>query len=152
LKSDIILLIGNLDDTPNLNPSPITSPVLEFFRRCAAVWPTDILDSALAKKKQEREQLRKQLLAAAMQTLDKLAREIPFEQAYIFGSVSKPHGFNELSDLDVAFKGLKDEDFFKAMSFISSEVGRDNVDVVQLEGHRLAEKIIREGIPWKRKD
>jgi len=116
------------------------------------VWSTELLDAALAKKKQERERLRKQLLTIAMQTLDKLAQEIPFEQAYLFGSVSKPHGFNELSDLDVAFLGLKDEDFFKAMAFISREVGRDNVDVLQLEGHRLAEKIIREGIPWKKKD
>ena len=116
------------------------------------MWSTDLLDAALAKKKQKREQFRKQLLALAMQTLDKLALEISFEQAYIFGSVSRPHGFNELSDLDVAFMGLKDEDFFKAMAFISREVGRDNVDVVQLEGHRLAEKVMREGIPWKRKD
>jgi len=116
------------------------------------VWSTDLLDAALAKKKQKREQLRKQLLALAMQTFDKLAQEISFEQAYIFGSVSRPHGFDELSDLDVAFMGLKDEDFFKAMAFISREVGRDNVDVVQLEGHRLAEKVMREGIPWKRKD
>lgn len=116
------------------------------------MWSTELLDAALAKKKLEREQLRKQLLAVAMQTLDKLAGEIPFAQAYIFGSVSRSHGFNELSDLDVAFMGLKDEDFFKAMAFISREVGRDNVDVVQLEGHRLAEKIIREGIPWKKKD
>jgi len=48
--------------------------------------------------------------------------------------------------------GLKDEDFFKATAFISREVGRDNVDVVQLAGHCLAEKVMREGIPWKRKD
>jgi len=50
------------------------------------VWSTELLDAALAKKKQERERLRKQLLTIAMQTLDKLAQEIPFEQAYIFGS------------------------------------------------------------------
>lgn len=116
------------------------------------MWNTDLLDSALAKKKLKREQLRKQLLADAMQVLDKLAEEIPFEQAYVFGSVSRAHCFNEHSDLDIAFIGLKDEDFFKAMAFISGEVGKDDVDVVQLEEHRWAEKIIKEGIPWKRKD
>lgn len=76
------------------------------------MWSTVILDRAIAKKKQERERLRKQLLAVAMHALDKLVREISFDQAYLFGSVSRPHRFSELSDLDVAFKRLAGNDSF----------------------------------------
>jgi len=114
------------------------------------MWSTHILDSARAKKKQEREQLRTQLLDDAMKALDKLSRLIQFEQAYVFGSVARPEGLNELSDLDIAFAGLQDKDFFAAAAFLSREVGKDEVDVVQLEGHRLASTIVKEGIPWKR--
>ena len=115
------------------------------------MWSTHILDSARAKRKGEREQLRIELLDAAMQALDKLYQLIRFDQAYVFGSVSRQQGFDELSDLDIAFEGLRDEDFFTAMSFLSREVGMDEVDVVQLEGHRLASTIVKEGIPWKKK-
>jgi len=116
------------------------------------LWSTSILDSARAKKKQEREQLRTQLLDDAMKALDKLSLLIEFEQAYVFGSVSRPQGLDEHSDLDIAFVGLHDEDFFTAASFLSREVGKDEVDVVQLEGHRLASTIVKEGIPWKKKE
>lgn len=116
------------------------------------MWSTHILDNALAKKKHEREQLRMQLLAASLQALDKLSQLIKFDQAYVFGSVSRTQGFDEHSDLDIAFAGLQDEDFFTAMSFLSREVGLDEVDVVQLEGHRLASTIVKEGIPWKKKE
>jgi predicted nucleotidyltransferase len=115
------------------------------------MWSTHILDSARAKKKQEREQLRVRLLDAAMQALDKLSLLLQFDQAYVFGSVARPQGFDELSDLDIAFVGLRDEDYFTAAAFLSREVGIDEVDVVQLEGHRLASTIVKEGIPWKKK-
>lgn len=92
------------------------------------MWSTHILDNARAKKKHEREQLRMQLLAASLQALDKLSQLIQFDQAYVFGSVSRPQGFDEHSDLDIAFAGLQDEDFFTATT------------------------IVKEGIPWKKKE
>jgi len=112
----------------------------------------DLVESALKKKKQVQEWRRLRLLTAAKQALDKLALIISFDEAYIFGSASKPFGFRELSDLDIGFYGLKDQDFFAAMAFLSRETGLDNVDVIQLEEHRLAEKILKEGIPWKKSD
>lgn len=115
------------------------------------MFSTAVLDRAVAKEKKERERLRKQLLRGVIEALDKLAHEVHFGEAYIFGSISRPHGFRRGSDVDIGFKGLTDENFFRAMSFISREVGIDNVDIVQLEGHRLADKIIREGIRWSRK-
>jgi len=115
------------------------------------MFSTAVLERAIVKEEENREKLRKQLLKSLIEALDKLAQEIPFDEAYIFGSVSRPYGFRRGSDLDIGFKGLNDENFFRAMSFISREVGVDNVDLVQLEGHRLEDKIKQEGIRWNRK-
>jgi predicted nucleotidyltransferase len=83
--------------------------------------------------------------------IDRLSREIAFEEAYLFGSVTKPFRFSERSDIDIGFIGLDDRHYFRVMSYISEETGR-NVDIVQLEDHRLADKIKRGGIRWRRKD
>jgi predicted nucleotidyltransferase len=112
---------------------------------------TTLLDQALEREKKEREELRLQLIEKLFNTLDKLRQEIPFQGAYLFGSIVKPYRFSKGSDVDIGFTGLNDKYFFKAMSFISREVGID-VDVIQLEGHRLAEKIKKDGIRWTRKD
>ena len=74
----------------------------------------DLVERAIKKKKQEQELRRGCLLVAANRALDRLALIISFDQAYIFGSASKPFGFNALSDLDIGFYGLKDQDFFAA--------------------------------------
>ncbi len=112
---------------------------------------THLLDEAVERERQERENLRLRLVEEVLSAIDRLSREIPFEEAYLFGSITKPYRYLEGSDVDMGFVGLRDEHFFKAMSFLSREVGVD-VDVVQLEGHRLEEKIKREGMKWKGKD
>ena len=102
------------------------------------------------KKERERaEKLREKLLSDIDEALSELLQLVPFQDAYIFGSITTPHGFSPDSDVDIAFYGLKDEDFFKTIAFLSRRLARD-VDVIQLEGHRLEEKIIRTGIKWKR--
>jgi len=115
---------------------------------------THLLDEAIAKKKADDEKARLQYLEKVFAALCKLSKEIDFKEAYIFGSLAKPFsfspgagGFGGCSDIDIGFAGLRDEDFFKAAAFLSSELEID-VDVVQLEGHRLEEKIKREGIKW----
>jgi len=112
-------------------------------------FPTPLLDSSLERKKQEREAFRLEMLGRLFHILERLSEDIPFKEAYIFGSLSKPLKFFEDSDIDIGFVGLADGDFFKAIAFLSREIGKD-VDVVQLEGQRLAEKIKKEGIKWAR--
>jgi len=112
---------------------------------------TWLLDQAIAKERERQEQQRRERLGAAFQALEKLARQVPFQEAYIFGSLAKPHRFFKDSDIDIAFVGLKDENFFQAIAFLSRELGRD-VDVLQLEEHPLRDKIVREGIKWKKDD
>ena len=112
---------------------------------------TALLDEAIEKKKKAQEVNRLQMLEKAGRALDSLSREIPFEEAFLFGSVTEPFGFSERSDVDVAFVGLHDGHFIRAMSFLSAEL-RVDVDIVQLETHRLGEKIKREGARWKKKE
>lgn len=112
---------------------------------------THLLDEAIEKEEREREEMRSQLIRKIFDILKKLHWEVPFDGAYLFGSITKPYQFLRYSDIDIGFMGLKDEDFFKTMSFISRELGRD-VDVIQLENHRLTEKIKKEGIQWTGKD
>ena len=112
---------------------------------------TVLIDKAIIRKRNEDEARRLQCIERLFDILHNLSKSIFFNEAYVFGSVVKPHRFSELSDIDIGFIGLKDEDFFKTMSFISSQIGVE-VDIIQLEGHRLADKVKREGVIWTKKD
>jgi len=112
-------------------------------------FPTRLLDQAIAKERERREQRRQARLGAVFRALEELSRQVPFQEAYIFGSLAKPYRYFDESDIDVAFVGLRDEDFFRAIAFLSRELEAD-VDVLQLEGHPLREKIVKEGIRWTR--
>ena len=108
-----------------------------------------LLEEALQARKELRERKRKDTLIALSRALQKLSRMVHFDEVYVFGSLAKPHRYHGRSDVDVAFVGLRDEDFFTAMAFLSQELETD-VDVVQLEASPLREKIRKEGILiWK---
>lgn len=114
-------------------------------------YSTHLLDRALARKRERRERRRQERLRTAIQALDRLSELVSFQEAYIFGSLARPYRYADGSDVDVAFVGLGNEDFFRAMSFLGHELGTE-VDVVQLEGNRLREKITKEGVRWKKRD
>ena len=112
---------------------------------------TTLLDEVIEKNRKRQEERRLQVIEKILMAIDKLSEEIAFQEAYVFGSVTKPFRFSERSDIDIGFVGLDNKHFFEVMSYISTEVGCD-VDIVQLEDHRLADKIKRGGIHWKRKE
>ncbi len=105
---------------------------------------TALIDEYKKRKKEKAENLRAELLSKIRSALSELLKAVHFEEAYIFGSILTL-SFSWESDIDIAFIGLRDKDLFRAMAFLSDYLGRD-VDVIQLEGHRLREKIRREGI------
>jgi len=111
---------------------------------------TALLDEAIEKKRKRREDQRLDVIEQTLAAIDKLSQETSFAEAYLFGSVTKPFRFSERSDIDIGFIGLDNRHFFRAMSYFSEATGHD-VDIVQLEGHRLADKIKRGGIRWRRK-
>ncbi|MEN3185325.1 MAG: nucleotidyltransferase domain-containing protein [Atribacterota bacterium] len=90
------------------------------------------------------------MLEKLKKALETIAAEIQFDEAYVFGSITKPGRFGNESDIDVEFSGLRHEDFFRMMSFLSMELGWE-VTIIQLEGRRLAEKVKTEGIRWEKK-
>lgn len=112
---------------------------------------TYLLDKFIQYKKIQREELRLTTIDKVKGILKEMLGSIPFKEAYFFGTITKPYRFFEESDVDIAFIGLMDEDFFKASAYLSSRLGKD-VDIVQLEDHRWRDKIIKEGIRWMRQD
>lgn len=109
---------------------------------------THLLDEVLRAKRTRREIERRECLSRVFEALSTLAREIPFDEAYVFGSLAKPGRFVKgSSDVDIGFIGLRDEHFFRAGALLSTMLCSD-VDVVQLEGHPLAERVKEEGIRW----
>lgn len=112
---------------------------------------THLVDKVIAESQERREQQRVEKLAVLLTALNQLSTRMPFQEAYIFGSLTKPYQFSVDSDIDIGFVGLRDEDFFRAMAFLSHELGTE-VDILQLEGHRLRQKVIKGGIHWKRED
>ncbi len=112
---------------------------------------THLLDAVLESKRRKREAARKEMLEKVLSLLDRLAQRIDFKEAFVFGSLVKPGRFVPgISDVDIALGGLRDEDFFPAAAFLSSELGID-VDLIQLEKHPLAQAIREEGVRWKRR-
>lgn len=113
----------------------------------SAKFSTHILDQALERRRARCEQLRHELIHTVHEALTELSQEIAFTGAYLFGSLTCPERFSEKSDVDIAFVGLRDEDFFRALAFLMRRLARD-VDIVQLEKHPHKDQIIREGIQW----
>jgi len=112
---------------------------------------TYLLDKILKRKGMDRERLRLISIEKVKKILKEMSETISFDKAYLFGTITKPYRFSEESDIDIAFVGLRDADFFLALAYLSRNLGRD-VDILQLEKHRLRKKIIQEGIVWTRQD
>mgnify|MGYP001591727120 CR=1 FL=1 len=109
---------------------------------------TWLVDQAIQRRRSLNEDLRRKMLERISESLNKLSMSIRFEKAYIFGSVAKKGQFREGSDVDIGFVGLEPENEIRTVAMLSDLLGID-VDVVLLEGHRLAQKIMR-GILWKK--
>lgn len=116
----------------------------------ARAFSCDLLNDVQCARRTRREAERQAVLKQMWELLPRLAAIIRFHEAYVFGSVLSSKRFRDDSDVDVAFVGLHDKDFFPAMAWLSRELGRE-VDVIQLEGHRLADKIRKEGLRWTRR-
>ncbi len=111
---------------------------------------TTLLDQHLRKKQRENEEIRRQTLQRVLDMLPQLAAKYRFNRAYVFGSLTKRGRFRSYSDIDIAIEGLDNEDYFKVMADLSDRLGRE-VDVIQLEKHRLQKRIVESGIEWNKK-
>lgn len=109
----------------------------------------EVIKEVYRKKAEERERLRIKVIKDAFKVLEKLKEEVSFKDAYIFGSAAQPHQFTEFSDIDIAFTELEKDKLFFVVSFLSSHLQRD-VNVVHIEDIHFKDKILKEGIKWKK--
>lgn len=111
---------------------------------------TDVLDEYIRKRRLALSSLREKTIQEIKEALRRLSKEFSFKRAILFGSIIEGR-FKEDSDIDIAFEGLKDEDFFRVMARLSEFLGRD-VDILCLEDSRLREKILNSGMEVYRCD
>ncbi|HAP32172.1 MAG TPA: hypothetical protein DCQ14_03855 [Firmicutes bacterium] len=109
----------------------------------------EIIREIYKKKADAREKTRINTIGQLCAALEKLAQEVSFAEAYIFGSVIKPYRFGDASDLDIAFKELERDRLYTVISFLSDYLQRE-VNAVHMEDVHFQEKIVREGMRWKR--
>lgn len=109
----------------------------------------EIIKEVYRKKTEDMEKMRTSVLKDVFDALKKLRKEVFFEEAYIFGSLSKPNQFGRFSDIDIAFKRLDEDKLFFTAGFLTRELNRD-VNVTPLEKLHFKNKITREAIRWKK--
>ena len=109
----------------------------------------DTIKKIYKKNSEKNEKLRKKAIETISQALKDFKNEFIFEEAYIFGSVTKPYKFKKPSDIDIAFTKLDRDKLFLAVSFLRRYFER-NVNVVHLEDVHFQKKIVKEGIRWKK--
>ena len=67
-------------------------------------------------------------------------------EAYLFGSVTRPHGFRDESDVDMVVASTVRDPVALAAK-LSRRIGRE-VHIVELDGSLVAERAKREGVRW----
>ena len=77
-----------------------------------------------------------------------LSEIIPGKEVLVFGSLTHRGQFNDASDVDLAFE-IQPEgiDTLQLMAELSEQLDRP-VDIIDLEGCRFREKILRTGERW----
>jgi uncharacterized protein len=108
---------------------------------------TYFLDEAIIRRKQTLEQERQKTFEQVKQWLAVNGNKYGIEQAYLFGSLIRPHHFKQQSDVDLAVESIKPEDLFMAMTALAEALGRD-VDLVELVKCPFAHRIPQEGVLW----
>ena len=108
---------------------------------------TSLLDRLLAQRCTSLEHQRQAVLAQVLQWLEDFGSSYGIHQAYLFGSMIRPGEFKETSDVDIAVEEMNPEEFFSAISFLSTATGRE-VDLIQLKKCHFADRIRQKGDLW----
>jgi len=109
----------------------------------------EVIATVYQKKAEHRERIRKNKLRRTLEALKKLSNDVPFEEVYVFGSITHPGRFTEHSEIDFAFKNLPKEALLSVPGMLSDALERD-VNVCRLEALPFQNKVLREGIQWRK--
>ena len=108
---------------------------------------TDRLDQLMQKKRDRYERDRQQALQKVRVWLNQNGADYGIQEAFIFGSVTRPGHFHDNSDVDIAVVQIKPEKYCIAISFISEWLERD-VDLIELPKCPFQHRIRELGIRW----
>jgi uncharacterized protein len=103
------------------------------------------LEEIIAQKREEREQERLRILTITIDALKTVAPRFSISEAYITGSLCQPERFHSHSDIDIAVAGLTTQNYFTFMAAMQ-DLLPIQVEVIELEKCRFADKIIEHGI------
>lgn len=118
-----------------------------IFREDIMSFNTDKLDQILKERATQNENQRQEVLKSVQHWLNDHAETYGVEQAYIFGSLTRPYQFQPHSDIDIAVEQVDPEGMFLMISFLMTDMNRD-VDVIDLRKCHFAHKIRETGILW----
>ncbi len=122
----------------------IISQNLQKSTALPARWHKSIL-----KRQADQEEMRLAVIEQINRALHKLEKNYYWDEAYLFGSVTRNGKFRKNSDIDIAISGLNSFDHYAFTGEISDLLDR-HVDVVLLEECRFARSIKEKGLKWNR--
>ena len=99
---------------------------------------------SLLKRQEEKEKMRMAELQKVEEALDNLDMKYHWDEAYLFGSLTKKGRFIRNSDIDIGVQGLNKLDHYAFVGDISDLLDRP-VDVVLLEECHFAKTIKKKG-------
>jgi len=105
---------------------------------------TSLWEQALAHRKQQREATRRAMLEKAREVIEAVFAGTGVSHVYLCGSLLRPEGFDDHSDIDVAVAGLPEEALQVAV--VLEELLDHEVDLIILENCRFRAQIEQEGL------
>ena len=106
---------------------------------------TEILDQALGRERESREDLRKAVRNELFRALAE--SPIKLKAAIIFGSIVRPGHFEDDSDIDLAVPYLEPRAYFTLKSYLEQRMRRE-VDLLDIDTCHFAVSIRRDGLRW----
>ncbi len=107
--------------------------------------PENLLEQILTRKQQEREKEREELLSLTIDVVKSVSPLFSVTEAYVTGSLVIAGRFHSHSDIDIAVKGLTNQNYFTFMAKVQQLLPRQ-VEIIELENCSFAQKIIETGL------
>lgn len=106
---------------------------------------TYLLEEIEKQKLTDLEKKRQEILQLSIDIFKKYFSLLNVKSLYITGSLLIPFKFRSKSDIDIAVEGLLPEKYFQTI-FELGELLPRQVEIIELEDCRFAEKIIKTGL------
>lgn len=104
-------------------------------------YDTSLWEKELARKRQEREKMRRKMLAESLSKLKKYFRGKKEGSVYLAGSILRPGKFYDFSDIDIALE-REPENPFEMTAELEQVIGRP-VDLIALKHCRFRDQLLK---------